>query len=157
MAGIRAGVVLAVLVWVAVAPASGSSALDLVVLGDEPGSARVRACIPLEAGEPFFLEFINSIYRAPVKETLVYIAGEGFFVITVESPSQGVFEYYGLETDGTGRADLNRRIGEIRIRSHSYEHHRLTVGARSIGFKSIARGGEPLSIDVRAGDGSCRP
>jgi hypothetical protein len=155
MGVIRVGFFLAVLAWVFLGQAAGAKAAQLVILSEEPG--KVLTCLPLKAGEPFYFEFVNSIYLAPVRETLVYMEGEGVFIVKVESPSAGVFEYYGLEPDGTGRADLHRKVGEIRIRSHNYENHRLSAGGRSLRLKEIAVGGEPLIIEVRACERGCGP
>jgi hypothetical protein len=155
MGVIRVGFFLAVLAWVLLGPAAGARAAQLVIFGEEPG--KVLTCLPLETGKPLYFEFINSIYLAPVRETLVYEEGEGIFIVRVESPSAGVFEYYGLEPDGTGRAELHRKVGEIRIRSHNYENHRLTVGDRTLRLKEIAKGGESLIVEVRACERGCGP
>ena len=152
---VRLSVLLAALALAGSALAAGTSQKQLAVLGGEP--EKVRACLPLKEGEPFYLEFVNSIYLAPVRESLVYTDAEGMFVVRVESPSAGVFEYYGLETDGTGSAALRRRIGEIRLRSFSYEHHRLTAGGKTLHLREVAVGGEPLVIRVRASDRDCEP
>ncbi|HEY3278723.1 MAG TPA: hypothetical protein VGJ94_19070 [Syntrophorhabdaceae bacterium] len=155
MALLRAGLLLTMLAWAGTAPAGGIPERQLLVLGGEPEKA--RACLPLKEGEPIYLEFINSIYLAPVRESLVYIDGEGIFVVRVESPSAGVFEYYGLEPDGTGSATLHRKVGDIRIRSSSYKDHRLIVGGRTLHLKDVAAAAEPLAIRVRPGDISCEP
>jgi hypothetical protein len=130
----------------------------LAVSGGEP--ERVLACLPLEKGVPFYLEFINSIYLAPVRETFVYEPSEGICLVKVESPSAGVFEYYGLIPDRPGTALLHRPIGEFGLRSHDYEHHRLTVGEKSLRLKGLVPDGEPLVVRVRTTDsplagGSC--
>ena len=120
----------------------------VTVSGGEP--AHVLACLPLEPRTPFILEFINSMYGAPVRETLEYEPVHGISLVKVESPSAGVFEYYGLEPDGPGAARLNRPVGEIRLKSHDYEHHRLTVGDKSIRLKGLVPDGEPLLVSVRS-------
>lgn len=127
-----------------------SPAALLVVSGGEPET--VLACVPLERGTLFHLDFVNSIYLAPVRETFVYEPAKGVSIIRVESPSAGVFEYYGLIPDKAGVASVQRTVGDIRIRSHDYENHRLTVGNRSIRFKGLVADGEPLSIKVRTGE-----
>jgi hypothetical protein len=119
-----------------------------VLSGD---SKRVSACLPLEVGMPFYFEFINSIYLAPVRETLVYTESQGVSVVMVESPSAGVFEYYGLQPDGSGSVVLHRRVGDIRIRSHNYENHKLTVGEKTIYFKEFAENGQLVIIKVSKG------
>ncbi len=112
---------------------------------------RELACLPIRAGEEFDLQFINSIYKAPVKETMTYRPGEGIVLIRVESPSAGVFEYYGLPTDGSGQARLHRTVGEFRVRSYDYEHHRLSAGKKSIRLKGLVPDGEPLIVRVAPG------
>lgn len=125
-------------------------ATQLVISGGEP--ERTLLCLPLEAGTSFHLEFINSIYLAPVRETLIYEPAEGISIIRVESPSAGVFEYYGLTPDGSGTAIMRRSVGEIRIRSHDYENHRLTVGDKSVRFKGLVADGESVTIKVLTGN-----
>lgn len=120
----------------------------VTVSGGEP--ERVLACLPLEPRTAFHLEFINSIYGALVRETFEYEPVHGVSLVKVESPSAGVFEYYGLEPDGSGTAKLHRPAGEIRLRSHDYEHHRLTAGENSIRLKGLVPDGEPLSVSVRS-------
>jgi len=131
----------------------GPSSKQLVFLSEEP--ERVLACISIETGSPIHLEFINSIYLAPVRETLVYTEADGITIVRVESPSAGVFEYYGLEPDSSGSAELHRKVGRIRIRSSSYENHRLTAGGRTIRLKEIAGGGEPVIVEVRSKEIYC--
>jgi len=144
---------LVLLAWTLMAQTTGLAAC-LVVSGDEP--ARVLISVHLESETPFSLDFINSIYRAPVRETFVYQSGEGLFVIKVESPSAGVFEYYGLVPDGSGIAEIRRRLGDIRLLSHNYQNHRLTVGDKTFHLKGLVADGQPLLIGVR-GDRWCEP
>lgn len=119
----------------------------LVFLGE--GSDRALARLPLGAGEPFTLEFINSIYLAPVRETLVYEPSEGISIVMVESPSAGVFEYYGLEPDGTGKALMRKRVGDIKLRSHDYTNHRITTGDKTVQLNGLVPNGEPIIMRVR--------
>jgi hypothetical protein len=142
------GLCLALAVWPLTGRAAGPEAW-LVLSGEEP--ERVLVCLPLPAGIPFHLEFINSIYLAPVRETFVYQAGEGLFVIQVESPSAAVFEYYGLTPEKPGTARLRRRLGEIRLRSMDYRNHRLTVGDSKLALKGIVADGHLLVIRVQPG------
>lgn len=148
-AGHIALILVAASLWMhaAAVPAAPAS---LVVYEDEPW--RKVASVPIESGMEIELSFINSIYRAPVKETLVYEAGRGIFLTRVESPSAGVFEYYGLMPDGGGNgagvATLKRRVGEIRLRSYDYEHHRLAVGGSTIRLKGIIEDGKPAIVRV---------
>jgi hypothetical protein len=149
----RITIVLAVVACVMMAQAAWPGTY-LAVSGGE--SERVLACLPLEAGTQFHLEFVNSIYLAPVRETFVHAPAEGMCLVKVESPSAGVFEYYGLEPDGSGIARLHRPVGEIRLRSHDYENHRLSAGDKSIRLKGLVPDGEPLLVSVRTGV-SCGP
>ena len=134
----------------ALSPMAGQAAqpgsAQVVVWAGEPEKPLV--CLPLEGGARFYLDFVNSIYLAPVRETFVYEPAQGVSLVMVESPSAGVFEYYGQVPDKPGIAYLRRRIGEIRIRSHDYVNHRLTVGDRTISFKGLVEDGEPLTIKV---------
>jgi hypothetical protein len=126
----------------------------LVLSGEDP--VRLLMSLPVEEGGVFSLEFVNSIYLAPVRETFVYESKSGISVIRVESPHAGVFEYYGILPDGPDFAVLRRNVAEIRIRSHDYGHHRLTLGDRSLRFKGLVADGESLIIRVLR-DGSCGP
>jgi hypothetical protein len=144
---------LMLLAWPMTAWPGGPSAW-LVFSSDEP--ERILACLPLEAGAPFYLEFVNSLYLAPVRETFVYQPAEGLFLIKVESPSPAVFEYYGLIPEKSGPALLRRRLDEIRLLSHDYKNHHLTVGDVSLHLKGFVADGRPLIIRVRTG-GGCRP
>ena len=112
------------------------------------GSDRVLERLSLRPGETFTLEFINSIYLAPVRETLVYEPSEGISIVMVESPSGGVFEYYGLEPDGTGKVLMNRRVGGIKLRSHDYAHHRVIVGGKTLYLNGFVPNGEPIIVKV---------
>jgi hypothetical protein len=113
------------------------------------------ACVPLAEGGYFSLEFINSIYLAPVRETYRY-EPPAIAVVRVDSPSAGVFEYYGLETDGTGTAELHRTAPELILRSHDYTNHLITVGTRQIYLKGLIPDGEAAIVRVRIGEG-CGP
>jgi len=139
---------LAILI-VALGGCGGNQVVCLEVSGEEP--ERVLTRLPVEPGVPFSLEFINSIYLAPVRETLVYEASEGISIVMVESPSDGVFEYYGLEPDGTGKALMHRWVGDFKLRSHDYTNHRLTVGGQEIQFKGLVPNGEPILVKVLVG------
>ena len=145
--------VLLVFVWTCPWAEAGPSSSRLVLSSDGP--ERVLACVPVETGSPIYLEFINSIYLAPVRETLVFTETEGIVIVRVESPSAGVFEYYGLEPDSSGSAEMHRRVGRIRIRSNNYENHRVTAGGRVIRLKEVAEGGEPVILDIISDGAGC--
>jgi hypothetical protein len=149
----RTALLLLVLMCTQATAAAGPSVTQLVILRDEP--VKVLACLPIETGTPFYLEFINSIYLAPVRETLVYTEADGILITRVESPSAGVFEYYGLESDSSGSVDLHRKVGKITIRSFSYENHRLTAGGKTIHFKDIVGGGQAVVVEIRETEKRC--
>ena len=148
MWGLLISLTLAILI-VASGGCAGKQVACLEVMGEEP--ERVLTRLPVETGVPFSLEFINSIYLAPVRETLVYEPPGGISIVMVESPSDGVFEYYGLEPDGTGKALMHRQVGDFKLRSHDYSNHRLTVAGQAIHLKGLVPNGEPISVKVRVG------
>ena len=148
MRTLHVGLWMALVAWPSTGWAAGPDAW-LVLSGDEP--ERVLACLPLGAGAPFYLEFVNSLYLVPVRESFVYQAGEGLFVIRVESPSVAVFEYYGLIPEKPGTARLRRSLAEIRLRSMDYRNHRLTVGDKRLALKGVVADGQMLIIRVQPG------
>jgi hypothetical protein len=148
MWGLWIGLTMAILV-VAFGGCAGKQVACLEVSGEEP--ERVLTRLSVEPGMPFSLEFINSIYLAPVRETLVYEPSEGISIVMVESPSDGVFEYYGLEPDGTGKALMHRWVGDFKLRSHDYTNHRLTVAGQAIHLEGLVPNGEPILVKVRVG------
>jgi hypothetical protein len=135
-------------------PAGRESLCLAVVAGEPPGRA---VCLPVRPGELFELEFINSIYGAPVRETFKYEPGRGIVLVRVESPSPGVFEYYGLTPEGggngSGSASVRRVIGEITLRSHDYEHHVIRLGGKSIRLKGLVADGAAAMIRVETAEG----
>jgi hypothetical protein len=141
------------LLWILTA-STAWPAMHLALIGGEP--ERVLACIPADSGKTMHLEFINSIYQAKVRESFELHPTEGLILISVESPSPGVFEYYGMMTDGSGKAALRRPVGAIRLRSHDYRNHRLIVGAQEIPLRPFIENGRPLMIRVMTGNG-CLP
>jgi len=142
------------LVALTLTPHAQGSTICLLLSGDDP--ERVLARLPVEEKVPFCLEFVNSIYLAPVRETFAYQPGEGLFLIRVESPSAGVFEYYGLPPDRSGSAEMKRKLGDLRLLSHDYQHHRLWVGNKTLSLKGLIPDGQPLTIKVRTGQ-ACEP
>lgn len=123
-----------------------AAGLCVIVTSGEP--EKVLAAMPLEAGREFSLKFVNSIYLAPVEETYVYDPVEGISTVRVESQSAGVFEYYGLQTDGTGIASVHHKAREIRIRSADYANHVLTVAGTALRLKGLVPDGSPLTVNV---------
>jgi hypothetical protein len=127
---------------------AGKQVACLEIFAEDP--EKILARLKMESGVPFTLEFINSIYLAPVRETLVYKPSEGISIVMVESPSDGVFEYYGLEPDGTGKALMHRRVGDFKLRSHDYTNHCLTVGGQALKLKGLVPDGEPILVKIQA-------
>jgi hypothetical protein len=125
----------------------------LILSTDKP--EKVVACLPLQVGEPFHLDYINSIYLQPVRESFVYERGEGLFIIQVETPSVGVFEYLGLIPDEPGKTRLRRKLGDIRLLSSDYRTHRLTVSGREIRLKGLGPDGLPLILRICTDRRSC--
>jgi hypothetical protein len=124
-----------------------SQATDcLMIRGEEPD--RVLVSVPIEAESLFCLEFINSIYLAPVKEIYMYEPAKGISIVKVESPSAGVFEYYGLVPDNSGAAAVSLTVKEMRLRSHDYKNHTITVNDRKIGLKGLVQDGQPLIVRI---------
>jgi len=149
MWGLLISLTLAILIVALGGGCAGKQVACLEVSGEEP--ERVLTRLPVEPGVPFSLEFINSIYLAPVRETLVYEPHGGISIVMVESPSGAVFEYYGLEPDGTGKALIHRRVGDFKLRSHDYTNHRLTVAGQAIYLKGLVPNGEPILVRVQVG------
>jgi hypothetical protein len=112
-------------------------------------------CLPLQSGEPFHLDYINSIYLQPVRESFVYEQGEGLFIIQVETPSVGVFEYLGLIPDEPGKARLRRKLGEIRLLSSDYRDHRLIASGTDVRLKGLGPDGLVLILKVLTDRRSC--
>jgi len=119
----------------------------LVLLDEDSG--RVMARLPVSPQEPIIFEFINSIYLAPVRETLMFESPESLYIVMVESPSQDVFRYYGLESDSTGKAMLRMKVENVRLRSSDYSNHRIKAGKHTLHLKEIVPDGESVLLDVR--------
>ena len=136
-------------------PVTAAAGPDAWLVLATDGSEKVVACLPLQSGEPFHLEYINSIYLQPVRESFVVEQGEGLFIIRVETPSVGVFEYLGLIPDEPGKARLRRKLGDIRLLSSDYRTHRLTVSGTDIRLKGLGLGGRPLILRVLTDRRSC--
>jgi hypothetical protein len=119
------------------------------VLLDED-SGRVMARLPVSPQEPIIFEFINSIYLAPVRETLILEPPNNLYIVMVESPSEDVFRYYGLESDSTGKAMLRMKVENVRLRSSDYSNHRIKAGKYTLYLKEIVQDGESVLLDVGA-------
>jgi len=107
------------------------------------------ARLPVSPQESIIFEFINSIYLAPVRETLMFVPPESLYIVMVESPSQDVFRYYGLESDSTGKAMLRMKVENVRLRSSDYSNHRIKAGKHTLNLKEIVPDGESVLLDVR--------
>ena len=133
----------AMLIWVFTAQAAWP-AMYLALIGEKSDRALVR--LPVEAGMVFHLEFINSIYLVNVRESFTCHAITGISLVSVESPSPSVFEYYDLVPQKPGKAYLSRSVGEIRLLSHDYKNHLLIVGDRTIHLQEYVPNGKSLII-----------
>lgn len=133
----------AMLIWVLTAQTAWPAVYLALMNGK---SDLVLTRLPVETGTTFHLEFINSIYLAQVRESFMCDPKNGISLVGVESPSDSVFEYYGLTPDRPGKAHLSRPIGDIRLLSHDYRNHLLIVGTRMIQLRDYAENGKPLII-----------
>lgn len=136
-------------------PMTAAAGPDAWLVLTTDGSEKVVACLPLQAGVPFHLNYINSIYLQSVRESFVYEQGEGLFIIQAETPSVGVFEYLGLIPDEPGKARLRRKLGDIRLLSSDYQTHRLTVSGTGLRLKGLGFDGLPLILKVLTDRRSC--
>lgn len=133
--------------WLAGAPAAAAGArLELWSL--EP--RRLLWGLEVEAGQVFHLEHQNSIYLAPVRETYRVEPGGRLRQIGLRSPSAGVFEYYGFDAPPGGRLELSLPVGHLRLRSMSYEHHRLLIRDKTVALVRLARPGQALLLKLVA-------
>ncbi len=126
------------------AGATGAACLN-VARGEE---AKTVFSVPVKNGAALYLDFVNSVDLAPVRETYQYRAGEGLWMIKVESPSAGVFEYYRIEPGPDNSAALLRHVGTISLRNHDYWNHVLTVDGKIIPLRGLAMPGELVTIAV---------
>jgi len=111
-------------------------------------SGRVMARLPFNPQEPITLESINSIYHAHVQETLMFEPPGYLYIVMVESPSQDVFRYYGLEPDPSGKVMLRRKVEKVRLRSSDYSNHHITAGNHTLHLKGLVPDGESILLDV---------
>ena len=89
-----AAVALAVVAVAALAAGLRPGGDRAVVVADELG--REVASVPLPEAGRFALSYRHSVYRAEVTETFA-VAGGGFRLVAVTSPSEAVLDYYELE------------------------------------------------------------
>ena len=125
---------------------SASAETHLAVWTGEP--KRMVTSFPIQPGETFSIRFINSIYLAPAIETFIYEPGRGISLVKVQSPSAGVFEYYGLVPDHSGTALVRVNIPEIRLRSHDYVNHQIAIGDRVFSFNGLIKDGDLVVIRI---------
>jgi hypothetical protein len=136
-------------------PVNAAAGMDIWIVLATERPEKTIACVPLQAGEPFHLDYINSIYQEPVRESFVYEEGEGLFIIQVETPSVGVFEYLGLIPEEPGKARLRLKLEEIRLLSSDYRTHRLRVSGLNLRLRGFGRDGLPLILRVLTDRRSC--
>ncbi|MCA1987537.1 MAG: hypothetical protein LDL07_00105 [Desulfarculus sp.] len=121
-------------------------AASLHLWAGEP--ARAVLTLKSEPAQTFQLEHRNSIYDAPVRETYRLGPAGRLVQVELESPSAGVFEYYGFDPPQTGKVSLDREVSVIRLRSTSYQDHLLRVGGRTIRLQDLAQPGQVLGLEV---------
>ncbi|MEW6267214.1 MAG: hypothetical protein AB1641_29425 [Thermodesulfobacteriota bacterium] len=136
--------ILAVLsAWAAAARADGPAVwIELRTGEDQPPAVRLAAA----PNQTLSLEFVNSIYLAPVRETYAINAVQGLILVRIESPCACVFEYYGLEA--VNSHNLHRPVGDLSLLSSDYTHHRLKLGDRSVALKDMVGPGERITLKV---------
>ena len=114
--------------------------------GNPPRLLRVYT---LEPGAPFYLEHVNSIYGARVREYFSYIPGHGLYLVNVESASPAVFEYYRWAGNrGEGKRLLRPREA-FTLRSMDYSRHLLTIRGEAIPLQGLVAPGEELRMKIR--------
>jgi hypothetical protein len=119
----------------------------LEIWGGDPPHL-LRACT-LDPGEPFYLEHVNSIYGARVREYFSYIPGNGLYLVNVESASPAVFEYYGLAGNRREGKRLLRPREAFTLRSMDYSRHQLTIRGKAIPLQGLVAPGEELHMKIR--------
>ena len=123
-----------------------------VVVREQGGRVVREARLP-DSGR-FDLEYVHSRYGAPARERFVAEdGGEGFRMISVESPHEGVLDYYAL--DGVKRrrpgglaleARRPRRYDDLALIATSTGRRTLRVGDRR--YPLWEEGGRPAHLRV---------
>ena len=143
-----------------VAAVAGQEGGASVVVRDQGG--RVVTEAPLPDSRRFDLEYVHSRYGAPARERFVADdAGEGFRLMSVESPHEGVLDYYAL--DGVKRRRPGglaleprrpRRYDDLALIATSTGRRTLKVGDRR--YPLWEEGGRPahLTVSVEAERGA---
>ena len=135
-----------------VAAVAGQEGGASVVVRDQGG--RVVTEAPLPDSRRFDLEYVHSRYGAPARERFVADdAGEGFSLMSVESPHEGVLDYYAL--DGVKRRRAGglaleprrpRRYDDLALIATSTGRRTLKVGDRR--YPLWEEGGRPAHLTV---------
>jgi hypothetical protein len=136
-------------------PVNAAAGMDVWLVLSTEKPDKTIACVPLQAGESFHIDYMNSIYQEPVRESFVYEEGEGLFILQVETPSVGVFEYLGLIPEEPGKARLRLKLEEIRLLSSDYRTHKLKVSGLSLRLRGFGRDGLPLILRVLTDRRTC--
>jgi hypothetical protein len=143
--GLAAAAVVLGMVAVAVGVAGRGGGGPAVVVADERG--RQVASVPLPASGEFALRYRHSVYRAEVTETFA-VAGDGFRLVAVASPSEAVLDYYELE--GRRRTDAGgwRRLDP----AATPRLDALPLVATAVGRRTLEAGGRRLPLYREGGD-----
>ena len=119
----------------------------LEIWGGNP--SHLLSAYTLEPGAPFYLEHVNSIYGARVREYFSYIPGRGLYLVNVESASQAVFEYYRWAGNREETKRLLRPREAFTLRSMDYSRHQLTIRGEAIPLQGLVAPGDELQIKIR--------
>jgi hypothetical protein len=124
----------------ALALATGCGGREVVVR-DEGGRVLVKA--PLPESERFALEYRHSYYRVAAREQF-RADGEGFRMVGVESPSEGVLDYYAI----AGTKTPGRWMTLAPARPRRFD--RLPLIATATGRRTLAVAGKRYPLYSKA-------
>ena len=130
-------VALAVVLLLAAALALGAGHGPRVVATDRDG--RTIAELPADRG--FALTYRHSYYRQPAAERFE-LAGEGFRLTEIASPSQAVLDYYeaeGTRTRGAGGWWTLKLAEPVRF-------DRMALAATGVGRRTLVADGERVPL-----------
>lgn len=119
-------------------------------------SERVLLDVPMNSGDRFYIDYIHSSAKTPVRSTF-QVGSEGQMVLIEES---FLWHGAGLEStehpgvrivseEGETRVLLDRLFPSLRLRVGCVAGHKLTFDGRTIPLKEIADGGDLLNIWIK--------
>jgi hypothetical protein len=119
---------------------------SLALVGGSPhvvartADGAVAADLRLPASGEFALEYRHSYYRRPARETF-RLAGDGFELVAVSSPSEAVLDYY--ELDG----ERSRRAGVWTLRpARPARFEEMALAATAVGRRTLVAGGRRVPL-----------